>query len=177
MGWGPPPHPMDLMKYCHIIIYWKWGGRQICTFVGGRGGGGGCGWANHCYSNFAWRVFPVYVPITLFHQIHGVGKGCGGEADLFIFVICTCVGGRGGGLDVGDQNSFLSYLLWRIFSVNVYCILNYFIKFMGWGGGGGRSVYSRHTHLYIWGLAGGGGGWGGMGWRILPLYDYITMFH
>ena len=27
-------------------------------------------------------------------------------------------------------------------------------------GGGGRSVYSRHTHLYIWGLAGGGGvGW------------------
>jgi len=63
---------MDLMKYCHIIIYWKWGGRQICTFVGGRGG----------------------------YQFHGVGKGCGGEADLFIFVICTCVGGRGGGLDV-----------------------------------------------------------------------------
>ena len=33
---------------------------------------------------------------------------------------------------------------------------------MGWGGGGGRSVYSRHTHLYIWGLAGGGGV--GVGW-------------
>ena len=38
-------------------------------------------------------------------------------------------------------------------------ILYYFIKAMGWGrgGGGGRSVYSRH--LYILGCAGGGGGW------------------
>ena len=38
-----------------------------------------------------------------------------------------------------------------------------FHQIHGVGGGGGRSVYSRHTHLYIWGLAGGGGG-GGVGW-------------
>ena len=46
-----------------------------------------------------------------------MGKGCGegvggwGEADLFIFVsssVHVWVGGEGG-LDVGDQNSFLSY--------------------------------------------------------------------
>ena len=37
-----------------------------------------------------------------------------------------------------------------------------FHQIHGVGGGGGRSVYSRHTHLYIWGLAGGGVGWVGM---------------
>ena len=162
MGWGPPPHPMDLMKYCHIIIYWKWGGRQICTFVGGRGGGG-CGWANHCYSNFAWRVFPVLYIFLLHYFINSMvwGRGVGGRRIcLFSSSVHVWVGG-GGGLDVGDQNSFLSYLLWRIFSVNVYCILNYFIKFMGWGGG--------EEDLFILVILictfGGwrGGGWDGMG--------------
>jgi len=41
-----------------------------------------------------------------------VGKGCGGEADLFIFVICISVHvgvGGVGGLDVVDQISLLSY--------------------------------------------------------------------
>ena len=44
----------------------------------------------------------------------------------------------------------------------LYIKLFHQIHGVGWGGGGGRSVYSRHTHLYIWGLAGGGGG--GVGW-------------
>jgi hypothetical protein len=93
---------MDLMKYCHIIIYWKWGGRQICTFVGGRGGGGM--WVSKSLlKQFCMKSISstVYFPITLVDQVHGVGKGCGGEADLFIFVICTCVGGRGGGVGCG----------------------------------------------------------------------------
>jgi hypothetical protein len=161
MGWGPPPHPMDLMKYCHIIIYWKWGGRQICTFVGGRGGGGGCGWANHCYSNFAWRVFPVYVPITLFYQFHGVGKGCGGEADLFIFVICTCVGGRGGGVGCGwPKQLFKLFVMKNIFSK---CLLYIKLFHQIHGVGGGEEDLFILVIL-ICTFGGWRGGGGGVGW-------------
>ena len=38
--------------------------------------------------------------------------------------------------------------------------------------GGGLPVYSRHTHLYIWGLA-GVGGWGGMGWEASLHEEYF----
>ena len=47
---------------------------------------------------------------------------------------------------------------------------------MGWGGGGGRSVYSCHTHLYIWGLA-GGGGWGGMVWEASLHEEYFQYIY
>ena len=118
----------------------------------------------HCY--FAWRIFPVYVYIVLFLQSHAVGKGWGG-ADLFILVIST-FWGVGGGCewakqceDVGDQNSFLSYLSWRIFSVYVYIKLH--ISSNPWGGGGGRKIclFSSYSSVHL-GVGGGGGG--GVGW-------------
>jgi hypothetical protein len=76
-----------------------------------------------------------------------VGKGWGG-ADLFILVICTFGGGRGGGVDVSEQNNVLAISHEEYFPYMF--ILHYFIKSMRWGrggGGGGRSVYFRHTHL------------------------------
>ena len=82
----------------------------------------------------------------------------GGEADLYI-----CGWAWGGG-DVGEQiiviAIFKLFVMKNIFSK---CLLyiKLFHQIHGVGGGGGRSVYSRHTHLYIWGLAGGGGG---VGW-------------
>ena len=65
------------------------------------------------------------------------------------FTVFTVLGSGGGGR-VGRKQ----YLTIEVFQYMF--LLYYFIKAMGWGrgGGGGRSVYSRH--LYILGCGGGG---------------------
>jgi hypothetical protein len=103
---------MDLMKYCHIIIYWKWGGRQICTFVGGRGGGGDVG-EQIIVIAISHEEYFQYMFLLHFLSIPWCGEGVWGGGGSVYFrhlYMCGWAGG-GGGLDVGDQNSFLSYLL------------------------------------------------------------------
>ena len=101
---------MDLMKYCHIIIYWKWGGRQICTFVGGRGGGGGDVGEQIIviaisHEEYFQYMFLLHYFIKSMVWGRGVGKGCGGGGGRSVYFrhlyFCTCGGGRGGGVGCG----------------------------------------------------------------------------
>jgi hypothetical protein len=107
MGWGPPPHPMDLMKYCHIIIYWKWGGRQICTFVGGRGGGGDVGEQIIVIAISHEEYFQYMFLLHYFIKSMVWGRGVGGRRIcLFSSSVHVWVGGGGGGWMGGTKTAF-----------------------------------------------------------------------
>jgi len=97
--------------YIFLSIPWcgegVWGGGgsvyfrhlYMCGWAGGGGLGLACGYLNQLLKLFfLYKIFGICsLFITLFHQIHEVGKGWGGGWGWVFFLIGSVGGGGGGG--------------------------------------------------------------------------------
>ena len=109
MGTPSPPHGFnEILSYNHILEVGREADLYIC---GWAWGGGDVGEQIIVIAISHEEYFQYMFLLHYFIKSMVWGRGVGGRRIcLFSSSVHVWVGG-GGGLDVGDQNSFLSYLL------------------------------------------------------------------